>query len=179
MLKIAYILLTLVLYIGVYRALRNLVRRIGEANEVRSSRTAYVNKTVQIVLVLITLGIISLILGIDYGELSIFISSAFAVIGVALFAQWSILSNITASVIIFFGFPYRLGDHIRVVEPGLGEEIFDGVIKEISLFHVLIKKTNGDEITYPNSLLLQRPVIKLKSKMNDASGEEEQPDVLG
>lgn len=177
MLKIIYIAFTLVIYAGVYRALSRLVKRIGEANEVRTSRTAYVNKTVQIVLVLITLGIISLILGIDYGELSIFISSAFAVVGVALFAQWSILSNITASIIIFFGFPYRLGDNIRVVEPGLGEEIFEGMIKEISLFHVLIKKSNGDEITYPNSLLLQRPVIKLKSK--ERSGEEEQPDVLG
>lgn len=171
MLKIIYIAFTLVIYAGVYRALSRLIKRIGEANEVRTSRTAYVNKTVQIVLVLITLGIISLILGIDYGELSIFISSAFAVVGVALFAQWSILSNITASIIIFFGFPYRLGDNIRVVEPGLGEEIFEGMIKEISLFHVLIKKSNGDEITYPNSLLLQRPVIKLKSKGVDTEAE--------
>lgn len=178
MLKIIYIALTLVIYAGVYRALSRLIKRIGEANEVRTSRTAYVNKTVQIVLVLITLGIISLILGIDYGELSIFISSAFAVVGVALFAQWSILSNITASIIIFFGFPYRLGDNIRVVEPGLGEEIFEGMIKEISLFHVLIKKSNGDEITYPNSLLLQRPVIKLKSKDRDEKEEPELPDAV-
>lgn len=178
MLKIAYIALTLLIYVGVYRALSRVIKRIGEANEVRASRTAYVNKTIQIVLVLITIGIISLILGIDYGELSIFISSAFAVIGVALFAQWSILSNITASIIIFFGFPYRLGDNIRVVEPGLGEEIFEGMIKEISLFHVLIKKSNGDEITYPNSLLLQRPVIKLKSKDGDEKEEPELPDAV-
>jgi small-conductance mechanosensitive channel len=179
MLQIAYIALTLLLYVLVYRALSRVIKRLGEANEVRSSRTAYVNKTIQIALVLIAIGIISLILGIDYGELSIFISSAFAVIGVALFAQWSILSNITASIIIFFGFPYRLGDHIRVVEPGMGEETFEGEIKEISLFHVLIKKSNGDQITYPNSLLLQRPVIKIKSKMKREDGEEEQPDVLG
>ena len=95
--------------------------------------------------------------------------------GIALFAQWSILSNITASIIIFFGFPYRLGDRIRVVEAG--DEVCEGVIQEISLFHVLLKKENGDQITYPNSLLLQRPVIKLRS--SGGSGEEEQPDVLG
>ena len=177
MLKFIYILLTLVIYVLVYRALSRLVRRIGEANGVSSTRTSYVNKTVQIVLVLITIGVVSLFLGIDYGELSIFVSSAFAVLGVALFAQWSILSNITASIIIFFGFPYRLGDRIRVVEPG--DEVLEGEIKEISLFHVLIKRDNGDQVTYPNSLLLQRPVIKVKSGPGNGEGEEEQPDVLG
>lgn len=38
-----------------------------------------------------------------------------------------------------------------------------GVIEEISSFHVLIRRKEGDLITYPNSLILQTPVIKLNS----------------
>ena len=94
--------------------------------------------------------------GIGYSEISIFLSSVFAVIGIALFAQWSILSNITASLIIFFGFPYRVGDYIKIIDKD--DDIY-GVIEEISLFHVLIKR-DEELITYPNILILQKGVIK-------------------
>ena len=73
-----------------------------------------------------------------------------------MFAQWSILSNITASLIIFFGFPYRVGDYITVVDK---EADISGVIEEISLFHVLIKR-EGQLISYPNTMILQKPVVQ-------------------
>lgn len=94
--------------------------------------------------------------GLEYSQISIFLSSVFAVIGVALFAQWSILSNITASLIIFFGFPYRVGDKIRIIDK---DDDICGVIEEITLFHVLIKRED-ELITYPNTLILQKGVIK-------------------
>jgi hypothetical protein len=56
------------------------------------------------------------ITGVEYAQISIFLSSVFAVIGVALFAQWSILSSVNASMIIFFGFPYHGGDKIRIID---------------------------------------------------------------
>jgi len=101
------------------------------------------------------------VLGIGYGQLAIFFSSVFAVVGVALFAQWSILSNITASLIIFFGFPYRVGDWVKVVDKD--DEIL-GHILEISTFHVIIERLSGDVVTYPNSLILQKAVIRFESK---------------
>ncbi|WP_237444455.1 mechanosensitive ion channel domain-containing protein [Sinobacterium norvegicum] len=113
-------------------------------------------------------------LGFEYAQISIFFSSVFAVIGIALFAQWSmvngqwsmvngqwsILSNVTASLIIFFGFPYRVGDRVRIIDK---KEDISGVIEEIALFHVLIKRGN-ELITYPNTLILQKGVIKNPSE---------------
>lgn len=96
-------------------------------------------------------------MGIEYHQLTVFLSSVFAVIGIALFAQWSILSNITASLIIFFAFPYRVGDRIKVVDK---DDDISGIVEEISLFHVIIRR-EGDLITYPNTLILQKAVIKL------------------
>lgn len=108
----------------------------------------------------------TLILGIDYGQFTVFLSSAFAILGVALFAQWSILSNVTAGVLMFFNFPYRVGDCIRVVNKDYD---LVGIIEEISSFHVLIRHKNGELITYPNSLILQTPVIKLSEASSEAT----------
>lgn len=111
-----------------------------------------------------------MVLGIDYGKFIVFLSSAFAVLGIALFAQWSILSNITAGILIFFNFPYRVGDTVRIANKDFD---LSGMIEEITTFHVLIRHADGNLITYPNSLILQTPVIKLKSNHVKPPEEEE------
>jgi small-conductance mechanosensitive channel len=113
----------------------------------------------------------SMALGIDYGQFVVFLSSAFAVLGIALFAQWSILSNITAGILIFFNFPYRVGDTVRIANKDFD---LTGMIEEITTFHVLIRHTDGDLITYPNSLILQTPIIKLKTNHLKVLKEEEE-----
>lgn len=113
----------------------------------------------------------SVVLGIDYGKFTVFLSSAFAVLGIALFAQWSILSNITAGILIFFNFPYRVGDTVRIANKDFD---LSGMIEEITTFHVLIRHIDGDLITYPNSLILQTPVIKLKAKQAESLNEEDE-----
>lgn len=135
------------------------ISRIGSSKSVKIYRTKYISKTINIALTVFFLIVLIMLLGIEYSQLSVFLSSIFAVIGVALFAQWSILSNITASLIIFFAFPYRVGDAVQIVDK---DGDLSGTIEEISLFHVLIKRDN-DLITYPNSLILQKAVIKLSS----------------
>lgn len=149
------------------------IERFGRSKAVQGYRVKYITKTVQLVLTVLLLILVFLVMGIEYSQVSLFLSSVFAVIGVALFAQWSILSNITASLIIFFAFPYRVGDRVKVVDK---DDDISGVIEEISLFHVLIKK-GDDLITYPNSLILQKAVIKISAK--DEEAVEEGSDISG
>lgn len=132
------------------------IEKIGISRSVSPFRIKYIAKTLSLSLIVFYLILLVTFLGIEYSQISIFLSSLFAVLGVALFAQWSILSNITASLIIFFGFPYRVGDQIQVVDK---DDDIRGVIVEIALFHVLIKR-GDDLITYPNTLILQKAVIK-------------------
>uniref|UniRef100_UPI0011B49E8D mechanosensitive ion channel domain-containing protein n=1 Tax=Vibrio sp. T20 TaxID=2588450 RepID=UPI0011B49E8D len=87
-------------------------------------------KCFNITLFLLFTAIFTIILNLGFGDISPFLSSIFAVLGVALFAQWSILSNLTASVLIFFVFPYRIGDKVKVAEK---DEDISGVIQEISM----------------------------------------------
>ncbi|MFL0798081.1 MAG: mechanosensitive ion channel family protein [Cellvibrionaceae bacterium] len=140
------------------------VSKVGEAKSVKAYRVKYIIKIINLAVIILTLMLLSLLLGIEYSQLAVFLSSAFAVIGVALFAQWSILSNITASLVIFFGFPYRVGDRIKVIDK---DDDITGVIDEITLFHVLIKRGN-ELITYPNTLILQKGVIKNPTPNNQS-----------
>jgi small-conductance mechanosensitive channel len=156
--KVLSIVICLVVYVIAVRALGATIRRLGEVKEVAPTRVKYLTKTGNIALFVTFVFVFCLILGLGYGEVSLFLSSVFAVIGVAMFAQWSILSNITASMVIFFGFPYRVGDSIKVTDSDFD---LSGTVEEISLFHVLIRNREGNLITYPNSLILQKPVFKL------------------
>ena len=53
---------------------------------------------------------------IDRSQLMVFITSLITVLGIAFFAQWSILANITSSLILFFNHPVKIGQRIRVLD---------------------------------------------------------------
>ena len=162
--KIFAAIILIVAYVLCMNFVRITISRIGSNKSVKTYRIKYISKTINIALTVFFVIVLTMLLGIEYSQLSVFLSSIFAVIGVALFAQWSILSNITASLIIFFAFPYRVGDAVRIVDDDYD---LSGIIEEISLFHVLIRR-NDDLITYPNSLILQKAVIKL-AKLSDTT----------
>jgi small-conductance mechanosensitive channel len=153
------ILIAIGIIVSFYVATRlteSAIHRFGEARDVSQFRMQYIVKTVNMALTVFCVILLIPFMGVEYSQVSIFLSSVFAVLGVALFAQWSILSNITASLVIFFGFPYRVGDHIKIMDK---DDDITGIIQDIALFHVLIRR--GDElITYPNTLMLQKGVIK-------------------
>jgi small-conductance mechanosensitive channel len=149
-------LVLLVLYF-LTKLTHKFLRSVGIKKKVENKRIIYLEKFVSIFSIFIAIIVLSLIYSIDYKGLLVFASSFFAVVGVALFAQWSILSNITSSFVIFFYFPARIGDYIKIVD---GDNSVEGEIVEISLFQVKIKDTEGNSILYPNSLILQKPVVK-------------------
>ncbi|MGR5295182.1 mechanosensitive ion channel family protein [Vibrio mediterranei] len=158
------ILLAIVLFLGYYlftKLVNSWIKRLAETKKVSAARSNFILRTFNITFAFIFIAIFSITVGVGYGDLSLFFSSVFAVLGVALVAQWSMLSNITASFLIFFVFPYRVGDRIKVVDR---DEDISGIIQDIRMFHVLIKHDNGNLITYPNSLMLQKSVIKLVPK---------------
>lgn len=143
--------------------------RIGLQKQVANRRLLMVKRFFGLLQLIVTVMLICIIWGVDYAELMILFSSAFAVIGVALFAQWSILSNITGSIIIFFAFPYRIGDRIKVLDK---DDDITGVITEISLFHLHIECDNGETIHYPNNLILQKAVRRLSATGVPANNQE-------
>ncbi|SIQ92834.1 Mechanosensitive ion channel [Aeromonas sp. RU39B] len=154
--------LTLLL-IAAHMGLRHLIHRsliaIGQSRQMSETRVIYVEHVFHFLLGSATLLVLAGVWGLDFARLVVLASSFFAVLGVAMVAQWSILSNITASITIFFAFPYRIGDRIRILDK---DDSVTGVISEIGLFYVRLRSDNGDSVTYPANLFLQKPVRKLE-----------------
>ena len=79
-------------------------------------------------------------------------SSLFTVLGVALFAEMSILSNVTACLILFFQHPIKVGDTIGITHEG---KDIEGEFIEITYFFAFIKTPNSGTLTIPNALFLK------------------------
>jgi len=157
------IILSLLLLVATFITIRIVtffLNKIGTSKRVNEKRIYYVNKAFSLLIVIFAFILLAFIWSVSFSGILIFASSIFAVIGVALFAQWSILSNITSSIIIFFTFPSRVGDKIQIID---GDNSVSGEIMEISLFQIEIKDDDGNRVFYPNNLFMQKPIKKILS----------------
>jgi small-conductance mechanosensitive channel len=147
------------------------VKRFSRQSNRLEHRTGLVIKYIDFgIIFLIVFGLI-LVWGVQFEDVGFVMSSVFAVIGIAFFAQWSILSNITSGIIMFFTFPYKIGDYIIIHDK---EYDFEGTIDDIKGFHTVIKTTKDEIITYPNSLMLQKGVTVVKpDELEDFLHEED------
>lgn len=148
----------LLFYIG-FRIFKRLLSRVAKRKKVQPERVYYIVKVFEVLFVFSAMIVLAFVWSVDIKGVSVVASSVFAIIGVAMFAQWSILSNVTASIIIFFTFPARVGDRVRIVD---GDDSIEGTIMEITLFQTELKDSQDNRVLYPNNLLLQKPVIKIK-----------------
>lgn len=97
-----------------------------------------------------------IVLGIEFKQVIVFASSILAVLGVGFFAQWSMLSNLTASIILFFYHPMRIGDIIKVLDK---EYDLKGVVKNITGFYVLLYiEEEKRYVTIPNIIILYKSI---------------------
>ena len=140
------------------------IKKIGRRSYINEARIRLINRYVTVTLFLVVMLIESFILGAEPEDLALVFSSVFAVIGIALFAIWSILSNLTSGVILFFSFPYKVGDKIQIHDKDFPVE---AIIEDIRAFQIHLRLDNGDLVTYPNNLILQKAVTLLKKDAID------------
>lgn len=131
------------------------VSRFSERKNKVKKRANLIMKYVDAFLVIIALVVGILIWGIKVKDIGVIASSIFAIIGVAFFAQWSILSNLTSGVIIFFTYPYKIGDRIKIHDKDFP---IIAIIEDIRAFHLTLRTDDGGLHTYPNSLVLQKGI---------------------
>lgn len=105
-----------------------------------------------------------LIWGVKQSDVAVFAGSVLTVVGIAFFAQWSILSNVTSSIIIFFNFPIKLNDFILILE-GKDYEI-EGKVIDIGLFFVTLETKDSARITLPNNVFITKTIKTISNKPN-------------
>lgn len=136
------------------------IKRISINFGVTVERRKMVVKILNTIFTLVAIVFITTVWGVDKKELFYFFTSIITVLGIAFFAQWSFLSNITAGVIIFFNHPIRLGDNIRIIEKDF---FIEGKVTNITFFFMHLENEQKEEITIPNSIALQKTIVVLRT----------------
>jgi len=126
------------------------------------TRGKLVKKAFHVFLLLILLTFILIIWGVDQSELAFFMGSVLAVIGIALFAQWSILSNITSGLILFFNHSVKLDDTVAIMDKDYD---IQGRVSDIGLFFVILKTDKDEVISIPSNVFIQKMIRKLPKEV--------------
>ena len=162
-LPIGQVLLVLAIAWLLQRLLRAIVRRLvahrglpPEMATVLRRVSATLIACAALLLVLDRLGVSGTVLWTAF--------TGFAAVGaVAFFAAWSVLSNIFCTVLIFSTRPFRLHDHIEVLENGEKPGL-KGRVVDINLIYTTLQEVGPDAVDedsvlqIPNSLFFQRTV---------------------
>jgi small-conductance mechanosensitive channel len=145
--------------IGVYLLTRiifyKIIERTVVSNLLQKTRGKIIKKLFLVLISVITILFILTVWGVKQSELLMFMASVLTVIGIALFAQWSHLSNITSGIIIFFSHSIKLDDTVVIIDKDYEVE---GRISDISIFFVKLKTKEGEEIFLPNNIFMQKMV---------------------
>jgi small-conductance mechanosensitive channel len=123
-------------------------------------RKRITQRIINLFLTILAIIILAGIWNIKRSELMVFLTSVITVLGIAFFAQWSILSNITSSLILFFNHPLKIGQNVRVLEKEFDVE---GQLVDISFFFMYIRDKDGNTITIPTSVVLQKTIVSKKN----------------
>ena len=65
---------------------------------------------------------------------------------------------------MFFAFPYKVGDKIQIHDKDFP---VIAIIEDITAFQIILRMDDGDLVTYPNNLILQKAVTLLKKDAID------------
>lgn len=122
-------------------------------------RATVITKILDFFLFFVAAGGCLSIWGVERSELIFFVSSMLTVIGIAFFAQWSILSNVTSTIIIFFSHPAAIGDKVKILDV---EFAVEGTIVDIGLFFIVLQVGDGSVLSIPNNLFMQKAVVRQK-----------------
>lgn len=157
--QIALLAAAFLVLIALMTLTKRITKRVTLVKNLEPNRKKVVENAFYFIYYLVFIAAVIIILGIDLKDLSIFFSSVLAIIGIAFFAQWSLLSNLTASIIIFFYHPLKIGDTVRVLDKEFDST---GTVINMTGFYVLIETENNQKVTVPNSVVLQKGIEFLK-----------------
>lgn len=152
--QIVLTVLLLFLWGALHNFLRGQLHRFARKRHYLSRRTMHVEWSVRLFCLLGFALAVALVWGVDFRGFYLFTSGVFALIGIAFFAVWSVLSNITAGLLLFFQFPYKVGDYLEVLDTPNAR----GVLVELTLFNLILERDDQSRVAVPNNLAVQKIV---------------------
>ncbi len=176
--KIIESLIVIVLAVVLRVLINQIINRTIIDKVVQKSRSQLIRKAIHLIIFLVGITLLMIIWGVNQSQLAVFIGSILTIVGVAFFAQWSLLSNITSSIMLFFGHSVKVGDTISIMESKDYE--IQGEVLNIGLFFTKIKLLDSeDDITLPNNIFIQKTIRSIHHPADriipDASDKHDTP----
>lgn len=138
-----------------------LINNTLKNTQLQRARRKIIIKAIHLFITIGAVVLLAAIWGLKQNEIAVYAGTILTALGIAFVAHWSLLSNITSSIILFFNHPLKIGDRIKIMDKDCPIE---GEITDLTYFYILLITTEGDIITIPNSLLLHTPVSILAKK---------------
>jgi small-conductance mechanosensitive channel len=157
-LKILESALVLLFYVIVILITKNVINNALKNAQLQRARRKMIIKAVQLLSTIAFMIILAGVWGLEQDEIAVFATSVITALGIAFFAQWSLLANITSSIILFFNHPLKIGDKIKILDR---DYPFEGEITELTYFYVHLRSDAGELLTVPNAIFLQKSVAIL------------------
>ncbi|MBM6498769.1 mechanosensitive ion channel domain-containing protein [Flavobacterium macrobrachii] len=151
--------IVIVAYIVCFFMTKVTVNKFLKNTQLQRGRRKIMIKAFNLISLFAAILLIGAIWGLKQNQIALFTSTILTALGIAFFAQWSLLSNITSSIILFFNHPLKIGDTIEILDK---DYTIEGEISDLTYFFVHLKLSNEKIITIPNSLILQKSVAVIE-----------------
>jgi small-conductance mechanosensitive channel len=162
-LQIIETLVILGIYILLYFAFKTIINNFLKKTSLERGRRKMAIRTIQLFTTITAIILLTGVWGFKQSDIALFASSILTALGIAFFAQWSLLSNITSSILIFFNHPIKLGDSIKLLHK---DYQYEGEVIELNYFFVYLKTQDNEIITIPNSHFFDKSFTLSEKKEN-------------
>jgi small-conductance mechanosensitive channel len=148
-------LIVIGVYALVYYFIKTIVNNSLKHTHLQRGRRKMIIKVLNLLSFITSTIVLSAIWGLNQSEIAVFVGTVITALGIAFFAQWLLLSNITSSLLLFFNHPLKIGDTLKVLDK---DYPFEGEVTDLTYFFIHLKTKEGEIITVPNSLVLQKSI---------------------
>lgn len=154
-------------YVIIYFVFKTVINNFLKKTRLERSRRKMVIKGILLFTTITAIILLTGVWGFKQNEIALFASTILTALGIAFFARWSLLSNITSSILVFFNHPVKLGDYIKVLHK---DYHYEGEVTEMNYFFVHIKTNENEIITIPNSHFFEKSF-----SVSDQKGKTKEP----
>lgn len=115
-------------------------------------------KVLKSVLYLVTAILILTVFGVNLGGLWAIMSTVLAMVAIGFVAVWSLLSNVSSTVIILLFRPFAVGDELEFA----GEPV-KGKVVDLNFLYTTLQTDDGALFQIPNNLFFQKSLKRRRS----------------
>jgi len=159
--KLGWSIIIILIYLLIGKILAKGLEKFATKNSLTLERSNRIKKFIEVFVLSLLVITVTLVWGFNMRDFFVAMATVFSIIGVAFFASWSNLSNISSGIIIFFNYKIKIGDRVWFIYV---DERLEGVVHEMKLFYIEIITDDGDLIIYPNNQILHNAIRVINVK---------------